>query len=137
VADSVADRRFQMNAVLLFAAAALVLAMLGVYGVISQTVAQRTSEIGIRLALGATGRTVVLMVLRDALRLVAAGLLVGVPLALGVGSMLRSFLFGVSVLDGPTLAGACAVLTLSAALAAYIPASRAGSIDPMVALRHE
>ncbi len=137
VTESTAERRFQMNLVLLFAAAAMLLAGLGIYGVLSHAVVQRTNEIGIRLALGAEPGEVRRMVLKDAVVLVGAGLAVGVPLALVVGSSLRALLFGVTPRDVPTIAGACAVLTAAALLAAYVPARRASRVDPMVALRHE
>jgi predicted permease len=137
VAGSLGQRRFQMNLVLLFALAAIVLASLGIYGVMSYTVAQRTNEIGIRVALGAGRTSVLRMVLVDALQLVAGGLVMGLPLALAAAFFLRSFLFGVAPNDWMTLIGACMVLTGAAALAAYLPALKASRVDPLVALKYE
>jgi predicted permease len=137
VEGSVAQRRFQTNLVLWFGAAAMLLASLGVYGVMSYAVSQRTTEIGIRLALGAERGGVLRMMLRQALRPVAAGVAVAVPLALGAASWLRSLLFGISPQDPQTIAVACFALILAAALAAYLPARRAANLDPLKALRYE
>jgi putative ABC transport system permease protein len=137
VSGSVAQRRFQMNLVLLFALAALVLASLGIYGVMSYTVIQRTNEIGIRMALGAARTSVERMVMMNAWRVLGAGLLVGIPLGLAAAQTLRTLLFDITPLDWMTLAGSCATLAAVATLAAYLPARRASRIDPMVALRHE
>jgi putative ABC transport system permease protein len=137
VEGSVSQRRFQTNLVLVFAAAAMLLASLGVYGVLSYAVTQRTTEIGIRLALGAERGAVLRMVLRQALRPVAAGIAVAVPLALGAASWFRSLLFGVSPSDPTTIIAACLVLVLAAVLAAYLPARRAANLDPLTALRYE
>ncbi|OFW28963.1 MAG: hypothetical protein A3G76_15025 [Acidobacteria bacterium RIFCSPLOWO2_12_FULL_65_11] len=137
VAESMAGRLFQMSLVLSFAVAAMLLAGLGIYGVMSYTVAQRTNEIGIRLALGAQPGSVRRMVLRDALRPVVVGLAFGVPLALVAASSLRSLLFGVVPQDAATVIGVCLALTATASFAAYVPARRASRVDPMVALRHE
>jgi predicted permease len=137
VEGSVAQRRFQTNLVLVFGAAAMLLASLGVYGVMSYAVTQRTTEIGIRLALGAERGAVLRMMLRQALRPVAAGVAVAVPLALGAASWLRSLLFGVSPQDPTTIAVACLALITAAVLAAYLPARRAANLDPLNALRYE
>ena len=137
VDGSVAQRRFQTSLVLAFGAAAMLLASLGVYGVMSYAVTQRTTEIGIRLALGADRGAVLRMVLQQALRPVAAGIAVAVPLALGAASWLRSLLFGVSAQDPMTIAAACLALIAAALLAAYLPARRAANLDPLGALRYE
>jgi predicted permease len=137
VEGSVAQRRFQTNLVLVFGAAAMLLASLGVYGVMSYAVTQRTTEIGIRLALGAERGAVLQMMLRQALRPVAAGVAVAVPLALGAASWLRSLLIGVSPQDPTTIAVACLALIMAAMLAAYLPARRAANLDPLNALRYE
>jgi ABC-type antimicrobial peptide transport system permease subunit len=134
---SVAQRRFQTNLVLVFGAAAMLLASFGVYGVMSYAVSQRTPEIGIRLALGAERGAVLRMMLRQALRPVAAGVAMAVPLALGAASWLRSLLFGVSPQDPQTIALACCALITAAVLAAYLPARRAANLDPLKALRDE
>jgi putative ABC transport system permease protein len=137
VERSVAQRRFQTNLVLVFGAAAMLLASLGVYGVMSYVVTQRTTEIGIRLALGAERGAVLRMVLRQALSPVAAGVAAAVPLALGAASWLRSLLFGVSPQDPTTITVACLALITAAMLAAYLPARRAANLDPLNALRYE
>jgi predicted permease len=137
IEGSVAQRRFQTNLVLVFGAAAMLLATLGVYGVMSYAVTQRTTEIGIRLALGAERGSVLRMMLRQALRPVAAGVAMAVPLALGAASWLRSLLFGVSPQDPRTIAVACLALITAAVLAAYLPARRAANLDPLNALRYE
>jgi putative ABC transport system permease protein len=137
VRGSVSQRRFQASLVLMFAAAAVLLASLGIYGVLSYAVTQRTTEIGIRLALGAEPRAVRRMVLRQALRPVVLAIASAVPLALLAGSWLRSLLFGVSPRDPNTIGAACLALITAAALAAYLPARRAANLDPLTALRHE
>jgi predicted permease len=137
VEGSVAQRRFQTNLVIAFGAAAMLLACLGVYGVTSYSVTQRTTEIGIRLAFGAERRAILRMVLQQALRPVAVGIAVAVPFALLATSWLRSLLFGVKPQDPRTVIVACLVLIIAAALAAYLPARRATCVDPMVALRYE
>jgi predicted permease len=120
-----------------FGGLALLLAAIGLYGTLAFTVASRTREIGVRLALGAGRGKVLRMVVRDALILAAGGAVIGVPLALLAGNALRTFLFGVTPYDMTTLLTACAVLTIVAALAAYLPARRASRVDPAVALRWE
>lgn len=137
VEGSVAQRRFQTNLVLVFGACAMLLASLGVYGVMSYAVTQRTTEIGIRLALGAERGEVMRLVLRQALPPVVTGVVVAVPLALGVASGARSLLFGVSPQDPTTIVVACLALSTAALLAAYLPARRAANLDPLNALRYE
>jgi ABC-type antimicrobial peptide transport system permease subunit len=116
---------------------ALIIASVGLYGVMSYFVARRTSEIGIRMALGATRSTVVSMVLRGALRQIVIGLALGIPAALYAGYLMKSLLFGVGTNDPFALAGAVLVLALCATVAGFIPARRAASIEPMQALRIE
>jgi len=120
-----------------FAALALLLAAVGLYGTLAYMVNGRTREIGVRLAFGARRATVLRMVVGDALRLTAVALVVGVPLSVAVGYLFRAFLFGVTPSDPATLAGGCLVLTSATLLAAYLPARRAGAVDPIVALRCE
>jgi putative ABC transport system permease protein len=137
VSASLGQRRFYMMLLGGFAALALVLAAIGLYGVISYAVAQRTQEVGIRVALGATGSEVVRMVMRQGLKLAAAGLAIGLLLALLLKSVLKGLLVGVSATDPATLAVTALTLLLVAALASYVPARRAARVDPMVALRFD
>jgi predicted permease len=120
-----------------FGGLAVLLAAVGLYGTLAYAVSRRTREIGVRLAFGAQRGAVLRMILGEALRLTLVGLAVGVPLSLAAAYSLRVFLFGVSPTDPVTLAGASAVLTLAALLAAYLPARRAAAVDPIVALRWE
>jgi len=137
VAESVAQRRFQMNLVLLFAAAAMLLASLGIYGVVSHSVAQRTNEMGVRMALGARPAAIRRMVLRQSLLPVAFGLAAGVSASMALGRLLGSLLFGVSARDPITVLGVVALLSAVAAAATLIPAHRATHVDPVTALRWE
>jgi ABC-type antimicrobial peptide transport system permease subunit len=137
VSASLGQRRFYMMLLGGFAALALILAAVGLYGVISYSVAQRTQEVGIRVALGASGSEVVAMVMRQGLRLAAAGLAVGLVLALLLKNVLKGLLVGVSAADPATLAITALVLLLVAVLASYVPARRAARVDPMVALRFD
>jgi predicted permease len=129
----------RMGAALLsiFGGLALLLAMIGVYGVMSYSVSQRAQEIGIRMALGAQSADVLLLVLKQGMALAAGGAALGVMLALLLGRVVSTLLFGVSGRDPLTLAGVTAALTLVALLACYIPARRAARVDPLVALRYE
>jgi len=120
-----------------FGLLAVLLACIGLYGVMAFTVSRRTNEIGIRMALGAQPGRVLRMVLAETIGLVLAGLVVGVPLAVAAGRLIRSQLFGLSPADPLTLGLAAGVLTLMAAIAGYLPARRAMKVDPSVALRYE
>jgi predicted permease len=137
LAKSVGQRRLNMLLLGIFAAVALVLAAVGVYGVISYSVSQRTHEIGIRLALGAEQRDILGMVLAEGTRLTLMGLAAGLVAASGVTSLLRSLLLGVGARDPLTYAAAAVALGVVALAACYIPARRAMKVDPMVALRYE
>ncbi len=134
---SLAERRFSMEMVGLFALAALLLAGLGIYGVISYIVSERTHEIGIRIALGADKRSILRMVLRQGLGLTLAGAAVGLVGALIVSHLMAGLLYGVRPTDPLTFAGVALLLTGVALLACYIPAWRALRVDPLVALRYE
>ena len=137
ISDSLAARRFSMILLGIFAALALVMWCVGIYGVISYVVGQRTHEIGIRLALGATRWAVLRIVLGEGSKLVLLGAAIGAVAALGLTRLMVNMLFGVSAHDPLTLAGVAGLLILVALLACYIPARRAMKIDPMVALRYE
>ena len=137
VAESISSRRFQMTLLLVFAGLALALAVIGIYGVISYLVTQRTREIGIRMALGAQRRHVVGMVVRQGLGLTLVGVGLGVAGALAAVRTLEKLLFGVSATDPVTFATMVAILAGVALAASYIPARRASRIDPVVALRYE
>jgi putative ABC transport system permease protein len=137
VDDSVSQRRFQMVLILLFAMAGILLASIGVYGVLSYAVLQRTNEIGVRLALGAAQRTIVRMVLGDALGLLFGGLAIGVPLGVGVSAAVRSLLFAVSPFDSLSTILACLMLLTAGGVAAYVPAKRASSVNPVISLRYD
>jgi len=134
---SAASRRFQAEVVTIFALAAVLLVVLGTYGVISYSVAQRTHEIGIRLALGAQRTDVATSVLADALKVALFGMAGGVPLAIVAAYLLRSLLFGVGPTDFAAIAGTCGTLVATALAAALMPAVRASRLDPLKALRHE
>jgi putative ABC transport system permease protein len=119
----------------LFAAVALSLAVMGIYGVLSFAVVQRTGEIGIRMALGADRRSVLALVLRDAAFLGAVGLTIGVVAALALTRVLRTMLFGVTTADPLTYVAMAATLGLAVLAASWIPARRAAGVDPVIALR--
>ena len=137
VADNFNGERLISRLTGLFGLLALALASVGLYGITAYSVARRTNEIGVRMALGANRGNVVVMVMRRALVLVAIGLAIGIPVALAGGRLMRTQLYGVSTYDPLTLAGAVFVLGAAAALASFIPARRAASIEPMNALRTE
>jgi len=137
IADSNGSSRFYATLVGVFAGLALVLAAVGIYGVMSYAVAQRTPEIGVRLALGAAERQIFALVVGESLKLAGIGLILGLAGALAVGQALRRMLFGIPATDLMTFAATAAILMLVAFLASYLPARRAMRIDPMEALRVE
>jgi predicted permease len=134
---SVAQPRFRMFLLGLFAVMALVLAATGIFGVVAYSVSRRTNEIGIRVALGASRNAILRMVFGETLVLTCAGLALGVPSALAASHLLGHMLFSVSANDPGTLSAVAFTLALVAAIAGYLPARRAMRVDPMVALRHE
>jgi len=137
ISASLTPRRLAMYVLVGFAALSLALSMLGIYGVISFSTAQRTQEIGIRMALGANPGDVTRMVLRDAMILAVVGVIAGGVLFLGVGRVLASFLYGIGPRDPLTIAFGVVLLAGVALVAAYVPARRAARVDPLVALRGE
>ena len=137
VADSLADRRFSMILLGVFAALALVLSSIGIYGVISYLVGQRTHEIGIRMALGAQQSDVMKLVIGQGMRMALIGVGIGLAAAIGLTRLMSKMLFSVSATDPITLIGVSALLTIVALLACYIPARRAMRTDPIVALRYD
>ncbi len=137
ISDTLAQRRFLRLLLVIFAGLALALASIGIYGVISYTVAQSTHEIGLRIALGAGASQVLSMVLRQALRLTAIGVVLGVVGGVAATRAMSGLLFGVGAADPLTFVAVACLLAAVALLASYIPARRATKIDPMVALRYE
>ena len=135
VADSVANRRFEMDLLLLFAASALLLAGLGVYGVVTYSVVQRQQEIGLRLALGADKGKIYTMVLRDGLTPIALGVMGGVAAAFAMARVVGSLLFQVSPYDPMVTGGAIAILMTVGVMACLLPARRAAGVEPMEALK--
>jgi predicted permease len=137
ISDSLAERRFSMILLGLFAALALVLSSIGIYGVISYLVGQRVPEIGTRMALGAQRRDVLRLILGRGIALAAGGVILGSLLALILTRQMRSMIYGVTASDPLTFAGVALLLMLVATAASYVPARRAMRVDPMSALRHE
>ena len=137
VADSVANQRFEMDLLLLFATNALFLAGIGVYGVVTYSVAQRSREIGLRLALGARRASVYRLVLRDGMFPVSVGAAAGVALAFGSAHVVNSLLFQMSPYDPAVAAGAVCMLLAVGTIACLLPARRAAAVEPMQALRTE
>jgi putative ABC transport system permease protein len=134
---SVDARRFEMLLFVIFAAVAMLLAAVGIYGVMSYTVTQRTREIGVRIALGARSRDVIRMVVGRGMLLTSIGAAAGLALSLALTRLISGMLFGVGAKDPLTFASVSLLLAGVALLACYIPARRAARVDPMVALRAE
>ena len=137
LADSLAPRRFVMRLVGFFAAAALFLAALGLYGILTYSIAQRTREIGIRIALGAESTAVMRLVVGQGLRLAGTGVAIGIVTAMLLGRLIESQLFGVRSFDPLTIAAMVCALMTAALLASWVPARRATQADPAVTLRYE
>jgi putative ABC transport system permease protein len=137
IADQQADIRIAMGVLSAAGALALLLTTLGLYGVVAQWVGQRTREIGIRVALGARSAGIVTLVLREGVWVVVIGVPLGLAAAVAAVRLLSSYLYGVSPTDAATFSGITALLAGVALFACYIPARRAASIDPLIALRSE
>jgi putative ABC transport system permease protein len=137
ISDSLAPRRFAMQILGFFAATAMVLAALGIYGVMAYFVSQRVREIGVRMALGAQRADVMKLIVWKGMSLALVGVVVGLVAALALARLISGLLFGVSATDPLTIAAFTLLLALVAFLANYIPANRAAKVDPMVALRYE
>jgi putative ABC transport system permease protein len=137
LAADLAQPRFNMMLLVVFAGVAMILAAIGIYGVIAYSVAQRTREIGIRMALGAQRKEMLGMILRQSLTLVAVGLAIGLLASIAGTRLMSSLLYGVGTTDLSTYALVMTLLGGAAFLASYIPARRAMKVDPMVALRYE
>ena len=135
VGEAVAQRRFTMTLMTVFAAAAILLAALGIYGVLSFTVGQRTKEIAVRMAMGSTGHTVARLVVGEGMTLAVVGSIIGVGVALGLGRVVESMLFQVEARDPVSFATATVVIAVVAFVACWIPARRATAVDPASILR--
>src|SRR6185295_6962639 len=137
ISATVAGPRFNATLLMIFAAVALVLTVVGLYGVMSYSVAQRTNEIGIRMALGAQASDVLRLIVSQGFKLVLLGLGIGLAFAFALTRVIASLLFGVTAKDPVTFAAVAVLLALVALLACYIPARRATRLDPLHALRYE
>jgi ABC-type antimicrobial peptide transport system permease subunit len=135
--DSMARERMVANLAAALGLLALVLAAVGLYGVLAYLVSRRTREIGIRMALGANAGSVVWLIAREALLWIAAGTVLGLAITALAGRLLSTYLFGISPADPLTLAASAATMLIVAAIAVSVPAARAAAIDPMVALHYE
>jgi putative ABC transport system permease protein len=137
IGESLAVRRFQALLLALFSVLAVLLAAVGIFGLMAQVVVRRTAEIGLRMALGANSRDVLAMVLRQGVLLAVAGGVAGIAGAFGVARLLNSLLFGISAVDPISYAAAALVMALAVLIACGLPAWRAARVDPMSALRQE
>jgi putative ABC transport system permease protein len=137
VADTVAPRKFNTALLTLFAGIALALAALGIYGVVAYSVAQRTHEVGIRLALGAQKGDVLRLLIKNGMLLTLIGVALGVLIASQVTRLMTALLFEVTPTDTTTFVAVSALFVLVAFIASYVPARRATKVDPLVALRYE
>jgi ABC-type antimicrobial peptide transport system permease subunit len=135
--DVLVEERIAASLASFFGALGVVLASVGLFGLMAYTAARRTNEIGIRMALGATRPTVVVLVLREAFVLTAAGIAVGVPATLAAARLISAKLYAVRPADPLTLSAAAVLLLSVSTLAGFLPARRASNVDPMAALRHE
>jgi ABC-type antimicrobial peptide transport system permease subunit len=137
VGESTVRNDFYMTLLTIFASVALLLAAIGVYGLMAYSVQQRTQEIGVRMALGASSLQVRRMVVTQGMKLAAVGVLIGIGSSLALARVMKSMLYGVKPWDPLSIGLVAILLTMVTLLAAYIPARRASRVDPMVALRYE
>jgi ABC-type antimicrobial peptide transport system permease subunit len=137
VDNSLAKDRVVARLSAAFGLLAMLLAAIGLYGVMTWTIARRTREIGVRMALGERPRGIFRLVLRDTLMMVTLGIAIGIPLALAATRLIRGLLFGVGAADPLVILAASILLIAVATLAGFLPARRAARVDPMIALRHE
>jgi ABC-type antimicrobial peptide transport system permease subunit len=137
IARRLITERLTADLAAFFSGLALLMAAIGLYGVMSYSMARRTNEIGIRMALGASAADVMKMVLGETLWMVAAGMAVGLPCGVAIARLISSRLYGVTAADPASMAAAIVIVLVSALLAGYVPAHRASRIDPMVSVRHE
>jgi putative ABC transport system permease protein len=137
IADTLWQPRFNLQLIGVFAGVALLLAAVGLYGVMAYSVAQRTQEIGLRMALGAQGRDVLKMVVGQGMKLALLGVTLGLIASAALTRVMTGLLFGVSATDPTTFAGVALILALVALGACFVPARRATRVDPMIALRYE
>jgi len=137
ISESLAERRFTMLLLIMFAAVALILAAIGIYGVMSYTVSRRTQEMGVRMALGAPRPAVLKMIVREGMILASIGIAAGLGAALALTRLMSNLLYAVRPSDPSTLAAVSLLLLCVSLLACYVPARRATKVDPLVALRYE
>jgi putative ABC transport system permease protein len=137
LADSISRRNFNMLLLSILATSALLLAAIGIYGVMSYSVQQRTKEIGVRMAFGASQNTILVMILRQGLAPALVGVAGGLAGAFGLTRLMESLLYGVKPVDAISFFGVAAILLMVALLAVFVPARRAISLDPVAALRNE
>lgn len=137
LSDSFAPRRFQMLLFGVFAAVALIIATVGIYGVVSYAVSQQSHEIGIRMALGATPSQAMRMIVGQGMRLTLIGIVIGLTASIALTRMIKTLLLNVSTTDPAILVGVVLLLTAVAFIAIYLPARRAVKIDPLLAIRNE
>jgi ABC-type antimicrobial peptide transport system permease subunit len=137
IGERISTERMLAMVSTILGALAIVLAMVGLYSVLANAVAQRAREIGIRMALGAARTQVVGMVMRDTLRMVSLGVLVGIPVSLAASRWIASFLYGIKAQDPLTYIAIAALVVAAGLAAAYVPSRRASRVDPMVVLRYD
>jgi ABC-type antimicrobial peptide transport system permease subunit len=137
LAEGISRQNFNMLLLSIFAAIALLLAAIGIYGIMAYSVEQRTQELGIRMALGASRKSMLVLIVKQGMKLASIGVLAGLAVSYGLTRLLSSLLYGVKASDPITFSAVAVVLTLVALFATYIPARQAMKVDPVIALRYE